>query len=281
MKIGVQACHYYFKDALIVNTAWLKRHGYDCIDYSRLCDTNNELYAMPEEDFIAYLKSEGDEIRRGGIEISQVHGPWPTDDKTSESREEKLINVKKAIRGTAALGCKYIVMHSVMPYGWGKEDDPDLVERMNEDFFSEICAYAVLYDVNVCIENMPFLHHRLSTVDRIAALVKEMDLPNFFICLDTGHCNVFKYNLGDAVRECGKYLKVLHVHDNDTRCDAHTIPFDGKCDWEAFKQGLRDIEFDGVISLECHINPNYPPKLDEYMRIGIAKTAAYLADKEL
>ncbi len=281
MKIGVEACHYYFEGTKTVDTKWLKRHGYDCIDYGRLCDTKDELYSMPEDEFIAFLKAEGEEMRKGGIEAWQVHGPWPTDDKTPESRAEKWEFCKKAVKGTAALGSKYLVMHPVMPFGWRGEQDHDAAEAMNEEFFKELCEYAAPYGVTICLENMPFTAQRISRIEKIAEFVKRLDIPNLGICLDTGHANVFKDNLGDAVRVCGGYLKVLHVHDNDTRCDAHTMPYDGKCDWESFKTALKEINFDGVLSLECHINKTYPPELDEYMRVGIAKIAAYLADKKL
>lgn len=43
MKIGVEARHYYKKGTKIVDTDWLKSHGYDCVDYSRLCHTDDEL----------------------------------------------------------------------------------------------------------------------------------------------------------------------------------------------------------------------------------------------
>lgn len=281
MKIGVEACHYYFKGTKTVDTAWLRRHGYDCVDYGRICHTDDELYSLPEDEFIAFLKKEGEELRNGGIEVYQVHGPWPTDDKTPESCAEKWEFCKKAIKGTAALGSKYLVMHPHMPFGWGGEQDHDAAEAANEDFFKKLCAYAEPYGVTICLENMPFKAQRISTVDKIVEFVTRLNLPNLAICLDTGHANVYGHDLGECVRMCGKHLKTLHVHDNDTRCDAHTIPFDGKCNWEGFKTALKEIGYDGCMSLECFINPNYPPHLDEYMRVGIAKTAAYLADKEI
>ncbi len=281
MRIGVEACRYYFEGTKTVNTEWLKRHGYDCVDYGRLCNTNDELYTMPEEEMVDFLKNEGDVIRKGGVDVWQVHGPWPTDDKTPESCAKKWEDCKRAVKGTAALGSKYLVMHPHMPFGWGGEQDHDAAEAANEDFFKKLCAYAQDYGVIICLENMPFSAQRISRIEKIVEFVKRLNLPNLQICLDTGHCNVFKDDIGDAVRLCGDLLAVLHVHDNDTRCDAHTMPYDGKCNWVGFREALKEIKFDGVLSLECQINKTYPPELDEYMRVGIAKIAAYLADKEL
>ena len=278
MKIGITAPSYYFENTKIIDVARLKRHGYDCVDYGRLCDTNDELYAMPVDEMIKYLNFERDELLKGGIEVFQVHGPWPTDDTTDESRAQKWEFCKRAVKGTAALGSKYLVMHPVMPFGWGGEQDHDAAEKMNEEFFKELCEYAVKFDVIICLENMPFKAQRISTVDKIAEFVKRMNLKNLGICLDTGHANVYKDNLGDCVRMCGTFLKTLHVHDNDCRCDAHTIPYDGFCDWKSFKEALKEIGYDGCMSLECRIRKDYPEDLDDGIKIGIAKIAAHLAD---
>ena len=264
--------------------AMLKSAGFECFDFNMAC-TEIPPYTLQGAMFDDFCKEERKIANAAGMTVWQVHGPmrWPVCDGTPEEREERMEKMKRSIRATSLLGAKYWVIHPLMPHGLFERatDKAKETREMNLAFWSELLKTAKNEGVTICLENMPFLDQRISHIDRIADFVKRLDLPNLGICLDTGHANVFKTDLGDAVRVCGDKLKVLHVHDNDTRCDAHTIPFDGKGNWLGFKAALKEIGFDGVLSLECFINKTYPPELDEYMRVGIAKTAAFLADKEL
>ena len=52
------------------------------------------------------------------------------------------------------------------------------------------------------------------------------------------------------VRKMGKDLKTLHVHDNMADRDFHLWPTKGIIDWPGFVQALKDIDFQGVFSLE-------------------------------
>ncbi|MBE6778128.1 MAG: sugar phosphate isomerase/epimerase [Ruminococcaceae bacterium] len=277
LKIGIAAGNYVNADGS-TDTARLRRYGYGCVDYGRLCSTRGDLYTLAEEQALTLLRQEGDALRREGILPWQVHGPWPYDDTTEEGRAAKWAHCLRAVKGTAALGSSYLIMHPVMPYGFGGPEDADKAEEMNEAFFRELCAFALPHGVTVCLENMPFKAQRISPVERIAAFVERLSLPNLAICLDTGHANMYRGDMGDYVRCCGRHLKALHVHDNNTRDDAHAIPYVGSVNWEHFKEGLRDVGFDGCLSLECNVRQDYPPHLAEEMHRTIARVAAYLAD---
>ena len=56
------------------------------------------------------------------------------------------------------------------------------------------------------------------------------------------------------MRALGSRLKVLHVHDNDGVSDRHAIPFSGVTDWEDFAVALKEVGFNGVLSLEALFN---------------------------
>ena len=71
------------------------------------------------------------------------------------------------------------------------------------------------------------------------------------MCFDTGHANlVMNGSLYDNIKAIGKELKVLHVHDNDGNGDYHKFPFDGNFDWQEFTKALKEINYEGVFSLE-------------------------------
>ena len=278
MKTGVRNNIYYFPGTKNTDYARMKKHGYDCADFQGLTGGNGSFLNLPEEEMVEALKHELKAARENGIEISQVHGVWPTDDTTAEKRAETMERMKKAVRGAAVLDGKYLVVHPQMPYGWGPEDDADEAERINEEFFRELCEYAKDYNIGICIENMPMKEHRLSRTSNMIEFVRRVDIDNLTMCLDTGHCNVYNDDCGEMVRLIGDKLKTLHVHDNCSRADEHIWPYSGCTDWQSFKQALFDIGFDGCMSIEADVSKNYPESIREDMEIALAKIAKSLTE---
>ena len=232
----------------------MKEHGYDCADYN-MADTNDEVYTLPEKEAKALLCAEAELARKAGIEISQVHGPWrwPARDFEEEDRKERMEKMKKSIRYTAVLGCKYWVIHPIMPFGVCEKDTEEAQKTwdMNIEFMSELLKEAKEVGVIICFENMPMLQFSLAKPDKILEFVKTINDDNFKICLDTGHVSVFEeLSLGEEVRKMGNEIRALHIHDNRYSCDLHLPPYYGIINWGEFKKALKDIGFNGTFSFE-------------------------------
>ena len=91
----------------------------------------------------------------------------------------------------------------------------------------------------------------LSKPKEILNLVQQIGDDHFKICLDTGHVSVFSdLDLAAETRRLGSEIRVLHVHDNRYGMDMHLTPYDGIIDWDSFACALKDIQFEGVFSLE-------------------------------
>ncbi len=88
----------------------------------------------------------------------------------------------------------------------------------------------------------------LRLIDHVAspALGMNVDPSHMFPSGDIPHLAIYK--LG---------TRVLHTHisDNDATHNAHWRPGKGKIDWLAFLQALKDIGFDGAVSLELEHVP--------------------------
>ena len=228
----------------------LKALGYDALDHD-LADITSNLY----KDILA-MESHCREVReaaeKNGLEISQVHGPWPTDDKTEESRSIGWDCMHRAVYGCYLLGCKNLVIHPQMPFGWGGDTDPDYAEDLTVRLMKELIPDCEQYGVTICLENMPFGAQRISKMKYIVQAVEKVGSEFAGICLDTGHCNVFNDDIAECVRISAPYLKVLHVHDNAHGLDSHLIPMLGSIDWRSFTAALSEIGFNGVLSLEIH-----------------------------
>ncbi len=253
MKLGIVCTAYTSVYGLERGTEMLAKHGYTAVDFQALVNTEEAPMKLDEAEFKAFCTHSGEVFRQSGIEVSQAHGPWryPPRDFEPSDREERFGAFCKAVRGTSYLGCKYIVVHPLMPFGADSPENKDELYEINFDFYTRLCAYAKDFGVTVCLENMPFFNLPISSPKSIAEFVKAVGADNFKVCLDTGHANVFGIKQSDAIKDIGKeLLKVLHIHDNDGKRDLHFNPFEGTTDWADFGQGIANIGFDGVLSLE-------------------------------
>lgn len=276
MKIGIENGSRYGELAY----KKFKEFGFDCIDFG-LSHTESAFYSLPEAEIDALILKHKALADDAGIEISQVHGPWryPPMDSTPEERSERFKKMARSIRSTALLGCKYWVIHPIMPFGThdiekGKEEE---TWKLNLEFFRALLPIAKQYGVIICLENMPMLNFSISKPVDILRLVEEINDESFEICLDTGHVTVFKeLSIGEETRRFGKHLKVLHIHDNRMSLDMHLMPYLGKTDWEDFIASLKDIGYDGVFSFETLPPANFPDHLFDKLCSSYADLAKWM-----
>ena len=268
MKIGMTAgCYQKDLSAFENEVRELKEIGFDCIDYQGFINTSAELFEMSDEAFEIYVLSCKTILERVGMTAYQTHGPWrwPTVDDTQEGRDERFEKMVKSLRGTALLGCDRMVIHNIMPQK-RIDTDPAYVRAVNKEFFTRLCKKAQEYGVTVCLENMPFPSQSLARPRQTLDLVKELNLENFRMCLDTGHAQVLESAPGKAVRLIGKeYLYALHVHDTDGLRDRHWLIGDGVIDWEDFGKALAEIGFDGCFSIEAVVKAETPEARKEQL----------------
>ncbi len=259
--------------------ARIRELGYDAVDHD-LADTNAPCY-RDAASMEAYCKTVREAAETNGILISQVHGPWPTDDTTAENRTKTLENMRLAVYGCHIMNSPYLIIHPQMPYGWGKEEDADFALTLTVDLMKALMPDCEKYSVTLCLENMPMTAHRISTMDRIAEAVKMVNHPSAGICFDTGHTNVYGHDLGDAVRTAGTYLRTLHVHDNDGKGDRHQLPYLGTADWASFTRALAETGFTGVLSLETRgpVSGTMPEPVRNAAEKLTYETARYLAEQ--
>ncbi len=256
----------------------MRELGYDAVDQN-LADTKAAYY-HDDDAMEAHCKAVRAAAEAAGIEIAQVHGPWPTDDTTAENRAKTLEDMRLAVYGCHCLGSPYLIIHPQMPYGWGREEDADFALALTVELMKNLMPDCEKYGVTLCLENMPMTAHRISTMDRIAEAVEMVGHPNAAICLDTGHTNVFGRSLGDDVRCAGKYLRTLHIHDNDGKADRHQLPWLGTADWNSFTDALAETGFDGVMSLETRgpVSGNMPETVRDAAEKLTFAAAKALAD---
>jgi len=261
----------------------LKEFGFSCADFD-MSNTSTVIYTADDEELKALMAKERQLAEDAGIEINQVHGPWrwPAQDTTPEDRAERMEKMKKSIYTTHLLGCENWIIHPIVPFGIN-EKGTELAQKtwdLNIEFMSELLKYAKEYDITICYENMPMPEFSLGSPEEILSFVKAMNDENFKICLDTGHVSVYqdKLKMGEEVRRLGKEIRTLHVHDNRVGFDLHLLPFTGDINWTEFAEAMKDIGFDGVISLETVPSIKFGDDIFEDMFRIYARIACKIAD---
>jgi len=239
----------------------MKEFGFDAVDYY----IGGELNGLSEEEYDAKILAQKTLMEEAGVIPHQVHGPWryPPHDETEELRAERIEVMKRSLRATSLLGCRFWVIHPLMPFGPRNDGDFDEFWQINLDFFKKLLPTAKQYGITICFENMPMRSLSISPVPKTLEFINAINDEHFQFCLDTGHGWIRGTTPGDAVRMAGKALKVLHVHDNLGIPDPHLVPGMGEIDWKDFVTALRETGFDGVFSLECEMEEFLPGLSDD------------------
>jgi D-psicose/D-tagatose/L-ribulose 3-epimerase len=85
----------------------------------------------------------------------------------------------------------------------------------------------------------------LNTAKDAAALCDEINHPNIGILFDTFHANIEEKNIAGGFRTVGHHLKHVHTCEND-----RGIPGTGHVEWQQVFQALRDLNYDGWLTIE-------------------------------
>ena len=227
--------------------------GYDAVDisYFGCMDDNDE---MMKGDYLGHAKHLKEVCDKVGIVPVQAHSPFPIHRDGDEEWNDKMVKVtEKVLRSCAILGIKNCVVHP-----WNNWD----AER-NKEWFDQFLPLCEELGVTICTENM-FNWDNSKDIAALAACSTPEDFlrhcetvnhKNFKACVDIGHASMFPHleNVSPAkmIKTLGnKYVRCLHVHDNDLRHDCHNSPFRGNVDWEKVIEALQDIGYDGDLVVE-------------------------------
>lgn len=231
----------------------LAKAGFDCWDFSmfdmaridwstyQLKETNHPLSKPDYINFAKKLKKVADDC---GIECNQSHAPFPT-------RAVGLDNIRRAIECTAIAGGKICIVHP----------DNNFTAEQNAEIFNELLPFAKEHNVKIATENMwnwkanapRGCPAACSLAEDFKKHIDIVNDPYLVACLDIGHAEMECAGDGAAymIRELGDRLQALHIHDTDKIGDNHQIPFSLKIDFNEVAKALKDVNYQGVLTLEA------------------------------
>ena len=286
----------------------LKRAGFSCADFSlNGYLLNTSLYQSKLNPFFDQSISELEHFfaphkqwaAAAGITINQMHMPYPVYVPNADKEINDYLRNQVAPKSMAVchyMDCKYIVVHGLkLAHFLGSEE---LEWQETAKFIASIAPMAKEMGITICIENLytsigghivegPCCNVR-KAVRRIDAFNEKYGAEVLGFCFDTGHANLIGIDFETFITTLDYRLKVLHIHDNDGISDLHQIPFTftrtrenlSSTDWDGFIRGLKNIQFDKVLSFETAPVLSAFPKVMKQDVLGfIANIGRYFSEK--
>lgn len=128
-----------------------------------------------------------------------------------------------------------------------------------------VTDYAAKKDVLIALEpvntlGLNFINSTLEGLD----FVKKVNSPHFRLMLDTAHMHIEDRDIGESVRQSRDFVTFVHLADSNRR-----YPGAGVFDFPAFIRLLRDVKYEGDLSVEAFPMPDQDTALTksyEYIR---------------
>jgi D-psicose/D-tagatose/L-ribulose 3-epimerase len=162
-------------------------------------------------------------------------------------RQKTRVHLEDCVKATAEVGAKIIAGPLYSPVGHlpGRRRTAD-EWKWAVECYQSLGSVLARYNVTVAIEPLNrFETYFLNTAADAVALCDQISHPNVGILFDTFHANIEEKNIGQAYRTVARHLKHVHTCEND-----RGIPGSGHVEWKDVFQALRDIRYDGWLTIE-------------------------------
>lgn len=232
----------------------IAKAGFDAWDFSlfSMCNydwstrsvrpSSHPLAGNKAIDFAKKLKQIGLD---NGIVCNQSHAPFPT------SCADIRAKFQLAIECTAEAGGKLCVIHP----------DNNKTAQENAEMYVSLLPFAKACGVKIATENMWNWDNAKDQAAPAAcsspqSFLQHLNAVNdeyFVACLDVGHAEMkgLDTNSVEMIHALSGKLQALHLHDNDLWHDSHQIPFSMGMDFEGIVKALKEIGYQGDLTLEA------------------------------
>jgi D-psicose/D-tagatose/L-ribulose 3-epimerase len=162
-------------------------------------------------------------------------------------RARTVAHLRGCIAATAEAGGRILAGPLYSPVGYlpGRRRTADEWKWAVEGF-QALGDTLAEHDVTLAIEPLNrFETFFLNTAADAAALCDQVGHPNVGILFDTFHANIEEKDIAAGYRTVGRHLKHVHTCEND-----RGTPGSGHVEWTAVFQALRDLGYDGWLTIE-------------------------------
>ncbi len=256
MKIGVLTARFDAKEwPLDRIIGWAGENGFDCLEVAvgRHLNPDDVLTGSGAADLNARLAA-------AGVSISSLAAYAPAiNDPDPDARRRQADALLKAIDAADALGVGIVCALAGRPL-----PDKTKMETIREDLpgvFAPILEAAAKRGIKIALEN--WYATNIQHLDHWRALFEVLPNENFGLNYDPSHLLWQGIDYMSAVDEFAG--RIFHTHAKDCAIDdallrrigvlesswwRYTIPGTGRVAWGEYLGKLREIGFDGAVSIE-------------------------------
>jgi D-psicose/D-tagatose/L-ribulose 3-epimerase len=193
-------------------------------------------------------------IRKGtqenGLEVticSVIPGGLNIISEDAAVRAKTRTHMQDCIKTAADVGARLIAGPLYSPVGYlpGRRRTAD-EWKWAVDCYQSLGGLLEQHNVTIAIEPLNrFETYFLNTAADAVKLCDKINHPRIGILFDTFHANIEEKDIADGYRTVARHLKHVHTCEND-----RGIPGSGHVEWPAVFQALRDIKYDGWLTIE-------------------------------
>ena len=164
--------------------------------------------------------------------------------KDKRIREVSMLRIKQSIDVARRLGVAAVVFHTNYNPFLNSDGYKKIWVEENVTLWSDILE--ANRDLDIYLENM------FDTSPEMLKMLSERlsVYSNFGICFDYGHAAISQVEPAEWISSLGKYVKHIHINDNDLVSDLHLSWGAGKIDREAFYDGYKKYMSEATILIE-------------------------------
>jgi len=248
----------------------IARIGFDCVDVF------TEATTISEEE-TALIEST---CRQHGLPIVSLPVvAFGLADFNEPVRAFHVGRVKRYVDLAKRFGARNILL-VLGEYVWQREViPPDAQWGWAVETVSEIGRYAADQGLEIALELEPF---RLSLLNDLPSMVRFLDdvaLPNVLANIDISHL-VLADTAPDELEQLRGKATHVHISDCDGKVHGDLPPGRGIVKFAPYLRAIRELDFDGVVSIELEYSPD-PARIVEWVEEAYQATANLMSQAEL
>lgn len=143
------------------------------------------------------------------------------------------------------------------------------------EMLKPVVEHAEKEEILLLVEPEPDL--LIETADQYLEFAGKLSSPFLGLNFDIGHSFCVKDDPASTIRRLGQLIRHVHLEDiAATRVHQHLIPGEGVIDFAATLAALKDIGYEGWVTIElytCHENPDHAAKIGRERVLAIAQKA--------
>jgi sugar phosphate isomerase/epimerase len=196
------------------------------------------------------------------------HPSWIEPD--AHYRQIRIDHTRRALTLAKELGAKCITTEPGGPVEgrpWGE------CLKLFVEMLKPVVEHAEKEQVQLLVEPEPDL--LIETADQYLEFASKIQSPYLGLNFDIGHSYCVKDDPAQTVRRLAKLIRHVHLEDiAATRVHHHLIPGEGAIDFGATLAALKEVGYDGWVTIElytCHENPDHAASVARERILKIAE----------